>query len=39
MGAEIIGLTPVGRATTALLKTNEEPRLEMRFELMRNDEL
>ncbi len=39
MGVEIVGRTPVGRATSALLKMNDEPRLEMRFELLRNAEL
>ncbi len=36
---EIVGRTPVGRATAALLNMNEEPRLEMRLELLRNGEL
>jgi 5-methylcytosine-specific restriction endonuclease McrA len=38
-GAEIVGRTSVGRATAALLNMNQEPRLEMRFELLRNGEL
>jgi hypothetical protein len=37
-GAEIVGRTPVGRATVALLNMNEEPRLEMRLELLRTGE-
>ncbi len=39
MGGEILGRTPVGRATAALLNMNEEPRLEMRSELLRSGEL
>jgi len=33
-GAEIIGLTPIGRATVALLHMNEDERIEMRAELL-----
>ena len=36
---EILGRTPVGRATALLLNMNQEPRLEMRFELLRNGDL
>src|SRR5208282_5243773 len=36
MGGEIVGRTPVGRATAGLLNMNEELRLEMRLELLRN---
>ncbi|MGA2253967.1 MAG: HNH endonuclease signature motif containing protein [Thermoguttaceae bacterium] len=38
MGGEIVGRTAVGRATVVLLNMNEEPRLEMRIELLRNGE-
>jgi len=38
-GAEIIGLTPTGRATTAVLNMNELKRLELREELLDNAEL
>jgi hypothetical protein len=38
MAAEIIGRTAIGRATAALLNMNQEPRLEMRLELLRNGE-
>ncbi len=39
VGGEIVGRTPIGRATALLLNMNEGPRLEMRFELLRNGEL
>lgn len=38
-GAHIVGLTPVGRATVAVLNMNEPRRLELREELLDNDEL
>jgi hypothetical protein len=38
VAAEIVGLTPTGRATAQLLNMNEEPRLEMRAELLRHSE-
>jgi hypothetical protein len=38
LDGEIVGRTPVGRGTAALLNMNEEPRLEMRIELLRNGE-
>lgn len=38
-GAEIIGVTPIGRATVALLQVNEEERREMRAELLARGEL
>ena len=34
-----VGLTPIGRATVALLNMNEEARLELRSELMARGEL
>lgn len=37
--AKIIGLTPIGRATTAVLNMNERKRLELREELLDNAEL
>ncbi len=33
-GAEIVGLTSIGRATVALLKINEDERIEMRADLL-----
>jgi len=39
MGDEIVGRTPVGRATVALLKMNATTRREMRSELSRNGDL
>ncbi len=38
-GTEIIGLTPTGRATVAVLNMNEPRRLELREELLDNAEL
>lgn len=38
-GAEIIGLTPTGRATAAVLNMNEPKRLQLRQELLDNGEL
>ena len=38
-GAEILGLTPTGRATVAVLNMNEPKRLELREELLDNAEL
>ena len=37
--AEIVGQTPCGRATVGVLNMNEEPRLLLRRELIRNGEL
>ena len=37
-GAEIIGLTPIGRATVALLNMNKDERMEMRTELLTRGE-
>jgi hypothetical protein len=39
VGAEIIGLTPIGRAAASLLRMNEQSRLKMRAELLRHGEL
>ena len=38
-GAKIVGLTPTGRATVAVLNMNEPKRLELREELLDNAEL
>ncbi len=39
VGAEIVGLTPEGRATVSLLNMNAELRLQVRAELLREGEL
>jgi hypothetical protein len=36
-GAEIVGLTPVGRATTKLLNMNAARRVQLRLTLMQTD--
>lgn len=37
--ADIVGLTPTGRATVSVLNMNEPKRLELREELLENGEL
>lgn len=39
LGAEIVGRTPTGRATVAVLNMNEPKRLELRTQLLENSEL